>query len=159
MQNGNAQNVTESDLRKKFFSGRKCRKYAGKTGFLAFSRDFIISFFLIFCTKMRINNAQNMTESNFWEKFFSGRKCWKYAGNSSFCRICSVFSSYIVVFSHKNIINYNTHYIAWFNCQKNWFLKPELFKNRWNSQFSPEKQYFFNISSCTWYFWTDLEVL
>jgi hypothetical protein len=45
MQNGNAQNVTEPDFRKKFITGRKCRKYAGKTGFLAFSRDFIISFF------------------------------------------------------------------------------------------------------------------
>ena len=65
MQNGNAQNVTEPDFGKKILSGRKCRKYAGKTGFLAFSRDFIISFFLIFCSKMRINNALNMAESDF----------------------------------------------------------------------------------------------
>ena len=34
-----------ADFRKKFISGRKCRKYAGKTGFWLFSRDFIISFF------------------------------------------------------------------------------------------------------------------
>ena len=30
---------------KKSISGRKCRKYTGKPGFLAFSRDFIIRFF------------------------------------------------------------------------------------------------------------------
>ena len=51
MQNGKPQNVTEPDFRKKFFSGRKCRKYAGKTGFLAFSRDFLISFFYFFAQK------------------------------------------------------------------------------------------------------------
>ena len=33
------ENVMEPDFRKKFISGRKCRK----TGFLAFSRDFIIN--------------------------------------------------------------------------------------------------------------------
>ena len=32
-ENGNVQNVTEPDFRKTYFSGRKCRKYAGKTGF------------------------------------------------------------------------------------------------------------------------------
>ena len=47
---------------KNFFSGRKCLKYAGKISFWAFSRDFIISF-LIFCSKMRIRNAQNMAEA------------------------------------------------------------------------------------------------
>jgi len=44
MQNGNAQNVTEPDFRIKIFPG----EYAGKTVFLAFSRDFIISFFCFF---------------------------------------------------------------------------------------------------------------
>ena len=44
-QNGfNSNDVKESDFVKTFFSGRKCRKYAGKTGFWAFSRDFIIVF-------------------------------------------------------------------------------------------------------------------
>ena len=41
-------------------------------------------FFLIFCSKTCISNAQNMAESNFWEKIFSGRKCQKYAGKTSF---------------------------------------------------------------------------
>ena len=36
---------------KNFFSGRKCRKYAEKTGFWAFSRDFIISFFSFFAQR------------------------------------------------------------------------------------------------------------
>ena len=69
-----------------------------------------------------------------------------------FANFVRVFSSYFVVFPHKNIINNNTHHQACFNCHKNWFLMSELSKNRRNSQFSPEKQYFLNISSCTWYF-------
>ena len=42
--------------------------------------------FSIFCSKMCISNTHNMAESDFWEKFFSGRKCRKYAGNRRFCR-------------------------------------------------------------------------
>ena len=61
MQNGNAQNVTEPDFRKKIFSGRKCRKYAGKTGFLAFSRDFIIGYFF---AQTGILGMLNMAESD-----------------------------------------------------------------------------------------------
>ena len=45
MQNGDAQNVTEPDFRKKIFSGRKCRKYAGNHGFWTFLK--ILSLF--FC--------------------------------------------------------------------------------------------------------------
>ena len=51
MQNGDAQNVTEPDFWKKFFSGRKCRKYAGNHGFLDFSQDFIISFLWFFAQR------------------------------------------------------------------------------------------------------------
>ena len=56
--------------RSPIFPAGKCRKYAGKTGFWAFSRNFIINFFLIFFTKMLFSNAQNMTEFDFWRKFF-----------------------------------------------------------------------------------------
>ena len=44
-------NMTEPDFRKKIISGRKCRKYAEKTGFLAFSRDFIICFYWFFAQR------------------------------------------------------------------------------------------------------------
>ena len=74
MQNGNVQNVTEPDFRKKFISGRICRKNLAFWHFLEVS-SLVFSWF--FCTKMRISNAQNMTESDFLEKFFSGRKCRK----------------------------------------------------------------------------------
>ena len=40
--------MTEPDFQKKKFSSRK---YAGKTSFLAFSRDFIISFFRFFAQR------------------------------------------------------------------------------------------------------------
>ena len=36
MQNSNAQNVSEPDFRKKFITGRKCLKYAGKASFWHF---------------------------------------------------------------------------------------------------------------------------
>ena len=36
MRISNAQNMAESDFGEKFFPGQKCRKYAGKTGFLEF---------------------------------------------------------------------------------------------------------------------------
>ena len=70
MQNGKAQNVTEPDFLKKQFSGRKCRKYAGKTGSLAFSRDFIISFFQFFAQRyvlaMLITWPSPIFEKNFF---------------------------------------------------------------------------------------------
>ena len=43
-QNDNFQIVMEPDFGKKYIFGRKCRKYAGKTGFLAFSQGFVIIF-------------------------------------------------------------------------------------------------------------------
>ena len=36
----NAQNMAKSDFRENFFSGRKCRKYAGNRRFCRFSLDF-----------------------------------------------------------------------------------------------------------------------
>ena len=72
---------------------------------------------------------------------------------SPFLQILFGFFLHIsLFFPTKKNINSNTHHQACFNCQKNLFLKSELSKNRRNSQFSPEKQYFLNISSCTWYF-------
>ena len=39
-----------------------------------------------------------MAESDFWEKFFSGQKCRKYAGNRRFCRFWSDFFPWISLF-------------------------------------------------------------
>ena len=79
--------------------------------FLAFSRDFIILFFQIFCSKMRIRNVQNMTESDFCKKNFPAEN----AGNMSEIAVLTdfhrTFSLYFVVFSHKNIININAHHM------------------------------------------------
>ena len=44
-----------------------------------------------------------MVESDFWEKFFYGQKCRKYAGNGRFCRFSLDFSLTFFVFSHQNI--------------------------------------------------------
>ena len=101
MQNENAQKVTEPDFRKK-----KCRKYAGKTGFLSFSRDFIISFFWFFAQRCILANVQNMTESDFWENFFSGWKYRKYAGNRRFCRFSSDLYLIFRCFFTQNIKDY-----------------------------------------------------
>ena len=62
---------------KKIFFRPKMPEICWKNRFLAFSRDFVISFSWFFCTQMRIRNAQKMVESDFREKFFFGRKCRK----------------------------------------------------------------------------------
>ena len=155
-QNGDSQKVTEPDFRKKIFSGRKCRKYAGKTGFLAFSRDFIIIFFWFFAQRCVLTMLKTWLSPIFEKNFFSAENTGNMPEIAVFADFVWVFSSYFVVFSHKNIINRNTHHQACFNCQKYLFLKSELSKNRRNSQFSPEKQYFLNISSCTWYFFHEI---
>ena len=49
---------------------------------------------------MCFSNAKNMAKSNFWEKFFSGRK---YAGNRRFCRFSlDFFHIFRCSFSHKS---------------------------------------------------------
>ena len=89
---------------------------------------------------MCISTAKKELKTIFRKFFISFPVC--RTGNVSeiavFADFVWVFSSYFVVFSHKNITNNNTHHQAFFNCQKNWFLKLELSKNRWNSQFSRE---------------------
>ena len=77
MQNGNAQNVTEPDFRKNSFPAENAENMPEKPVFWQFL-EISSFFFLIFCSKMRIKNAQNMTESNFREKFFYGRKWRNY---------------------------------------------------------------------------------
>ena len=134
--------MTEPDFRKIFFSGRKCRKYSGKTGFLTFSQDFIISFFWFFAQRCVLTMLKTWLSPIFEKKFFPAENAGNMPEIAVFAYFVRVFSSYFVVFSHKNIINSNTHYQACFNCQKNWFLKPELSKNCRNSQFSPEKTVF-----------------
>ena len=89
-----------------------------------------------------------MAESNFGEKIFLAENGVNMPEIAVFAEFVRVFSSCFVIFSHKNIINNNTHHQACFNCLKNWFLMPELSKNRRNSQFSPEKRYFLILSSC-----------
>ena len=144
--------MTEPDFQLTYFSGGKCRKYAGKTGFLAYSRDFVISFFWFFAQRCVLAMLKTWSCPIFEKNFFPAENAGNMPEIAVFADFPQTFSLYFVVFSHKNIINNNTHHQAFFNCQKNWFLKPELSKNRRNSQFLPEKRYFLNISSCTWYF-------
>ena len=94
--------------------------------------------------------------SSIFEKFFFRPKIPEIRRKSPFLQIFIRLFPYISLFffSHKNIINNNFHHQAWFNCQQNWFLKPELSKNRQNSRFSPEKRYLLDFWSCTSYFCT-----
>ena len=88
--------MTESDFWKTYFSGRKCRKYAGKTCYLAFSRDFIISF-LIFCLKMRISNVQNVAKSDS-SIFFFRPKIPEICRTSPFLQIFIGLFPYVSLF-------------------------------------------------------------
>ena len=111
-----AQNMAESDFWEKIFpveNTGNIPEIAGKTRFLAFSRDFTISFFWFFCTKMCIRNAQNMVESNFREKFFPAEN----AGNiPDFAHFPQTFSVHFVVFSHKNINDIAFSFVRSFVC-------------------------------------------
>ena len=96
--------MTEPDFRKTYFSGRKCRKYAGKTGFLAISRDFIISFFQFFAQRCILVMLITWPSPIFDKFFFSGRKYRKYAGNCRFCRFSlDFFHIFCCSFSHKSL--------------------------------------------------------
>ena len=103
MQNGNAQNVTEPDFRKKFFSGRKCRKYAGKTGFLAFSRDFIISFFWFFAQRCVLGMLKTWPSSIFEKNFFRP-KMLEICRKSPFLQIFLRLFPYISLFFHTKTL-------------------------------------------------------
>ena len=144
--------MTEADFREVFFSGRKCRKYAGKTSFLAFPRDLIFSFFWFFAQRCILGMSKTWPNPIFEKNFFPAENAGNMPEIAVFADFVWGFSSYFVIFSHKNIINNNTHHRACLNCHKSWFLMPELSKNRQRSQFSLEKRYFLNFSSCTLYF-------
>ena len=91
-----------------------------------------------------------MAETDFWEKFFSGRKCRKYAGNRRFCRFSSDFFIIIRSFhtktliirmpiiEHGSIVN-KTDFCSW-----------NSLKIAGTAYF--RRNYFMNFSSCTLYF-------
>ena len=59
---------------------------------------------------MRINNAKNMGESDFWENFFPAENAGKMPEIAVFANFVRTFSLYFVVFSLKNITNNNAHH-------------------------------------------------
>ena len=114
----------ESDLWEKFFAVENSGNMPEIAVFADFVSNFIISFFWFFCTKMRNSIAQNMAESDFGEIFFSCRKCRK----SPFLQIFFGFLPYISLFFQTKTFLITLSTIKSINCQKNWFLKPELSK-------------------------------
>ena len=114
MQNGNAQNVTEPDFRKKIFSGRKCRKYAGKTGFLAFSRDFIIIVFTDFFAQRCILIMPKIWPSLIFRKIFFRSKIPEICRKSPFLLIFIGLFPYISLFFHTKIIVISRFFIRSF---------------------------------------------
>ena len=103
MQNGNAQNVTEPDFWKKFFSGRKCRKYAGKTGFLAFSQNFIISFFWFFAQRCALTMLKTW-QSPIFENDFFRPKMPEICRKSPFLQILFGVFLHISLFFHTKTL-------------------------------------------------------
>ena len=110
LQNGNVWNVTVPDFRKTYFSGRKCRKYARKTGFLAFSQDFIISFFWFFAQRWVIIMYKIWSSSIFEKEFFPAENSGNMTEIAVFADFHWTFSLYLFVFSVKNITNNNAHH-------------------------------------------------
>ena len=79
---------------------------AGKTGFLAFFQDFIISFFWFFAQRRVLAMAKTWSSPIFEKKFFSGRKCWKYAGKTGFWHFFEISSLVLSDFLLKMRISY-----------------------------------------------------
>ena len=106
MQNDNVQDVTEPYFWKKYFSCRKCRKYAGKTGLLAFFRDFIISFFWFFAQRCVLAKPKTWLSPIFEKFFFPAENAGNMPEIAVFADFFRDFSSYFVVFSHKTQKHY-----------------------------------------------------
>ena len=110
MQNGNAQNVTEPDFRKKFIFGRKCWKCAGKTGFLAFSQDFFISFFRFFAQRCVLAMLKTWPSPIFEKNSDPAENAGNMPEIAIFANFVQTFSLYFVVFSLKNTNDNNAHH-------------------------------------------------
>ena len=85
--------MTEPDFRKKIFSGRQCRKYAGKTGISQFPRDFIISFFQFFAQRCVLAMPKMWPSLIFEKKFFPAEN----AGNMP---EIAVFADFVLSLIH-----------------------------------------------------------
>ena len=59
---------------------------------------------------MRISNAHNMAESDFWEKFFPAENAGNMPEIAVFADFARTFPLYFVVFSLKNITYNNAHH-------------------------------------------------
>ena len=95
--------MTEPDFRKTYFSGRKCRKHAEKTSFLAFPRDFIISFFWFFVQRCVIIMPKIWPSPIFENKFFPAEN----TGNMPEIAVLHIFIglfSYISLFFHTKTL-------------------------------------------------------
>ena len=53
---------------------------------------------------MRFSNAQNMAESDFWEKFFPAENTENMPEIAVFADFYQTFSLYFVAFSHKTLV-------------------------------------------------------
>ena len=89
---------------KKNHSRPKMPEICRKTGYLAFSRDFINNFFWFFA-QICLLRMPKTWPSLIFEKFFSGRKCRKYARNRRF------WSDFFLIFL---CFLFTQHYY-WFN--------------------------------------------
>ena len=87
-----------------YFSGQKCRKYAGKTFFfLAFSRDFIVSFFSFFAQRC-ILIMPKIWPSSVFEKFFFRSRIPEICRKSPFLQISIRLFPYISLFFHTKTL-------------------------------------------------------
>ena len=92
------------DFQKTFFSSRKCRKYAGKTSFLAFSRDFIISFYWFFAQRCILIMPIIWPSPIFEKIFFPAENTNNMPEIAVFADIHWTFSLYFVVFHTKTLL-------------------------------------------------------
>ena len=98
-------------FKKTYFSGRKCRKYAGKTVFLAISRDFIISFFQFFAQRCILAMLITWPSPIFDKKFFPAENTGNMPEKPVSWHFLEISSLVFLIFCTKMCIS-NAHNMA-----------------------------------------------
>ena len=93
-----------------------------------------------FCTLTQNDNIQNATEPNFRKKYFSGRKCRKYAGKPVFWLFLEILSFFSRFFAQRCVLTICSKYDRVRFLRKNFFrpIMPEIWR----------KSDFFHIFIC-----------
>ena len=118
----------ESDFWEKFFAAEKSGNMPEIAVFTDFFQILSLVFSDYFAQRCVLATPKTWPSLIFVKYFFLAENAGNMPEIAVFADFLWILSLYFVVFSNKNIFNNIAHHQVCFNCQKNWFLKPELSK-------------------------------